>query len=114
MWTGWDVLPTLAAIAGAPHPTGTDGTSMLPALFGQRQKGHDYLYWEFHEGEYAQALRLGRWKAVRKANKATELYDLETDTGEARDLAQSHPDIVRRVEAIMKAAHRESEFWPVR
>ena len=59
-------------------------------------------------------MRLGKWKAVRKANKPIELYDLQTDVSETRDVAAAHSDIVRRIEGIMKAEHRESEFWPVR
>ena len=113
MWAGWDVLPTFAAIAGVKTPAGIDGTSVLPALLGQKLKAHTYLYWEFHEGEYAQAVRWGRWKAVRKAKTAIELYDLETDVSEKNDIAAAHPDVVRRIEEIMKEAHTESEFWPV-
>jgi len=113
LWAGWDVLPTFAAIAGVKPPANIDGTSVLPAMLGQKLKAHTYLYWEFHEGEYAQAVRWGRWKAVRKAKSAIELYDLETDVSEKNDLAAAHPDVVRRIEEIMKEAHTESEFWPV-
>ncbi|HYX42073.1 MAG TPA: hypothetical protein VE821_10270, partial [Pyrinomonadaceae bacterium] len=95
-------------------PRGLDGLSMLPVLFGQRVKAHEYLYWEFHEGAFAQAVRLGRWKGVRKGNKQpVELYDLQTDVGETRNLAAGQPEIVRRIEEIMRAAHTESQFWPV-
>ena len=113
VWAGWDILPTFAALAGVKSQAGIDGISVLPALLGQGIKGHEYLYWEFHEGEYAQAVRLGRWKAVRKAKRATELYDLQTDVAERHDLAAAHPGVVRRVEKIMKTEHTESEFWPV-
>ena len=114
VWAGWDLLPTLATIAGANAPPGSDGISMAPSLFGHRQRGHEYLYWEFHEGEFVQAVRLGNWKAVRRQNRALELYDLQTDVGEQHDVAPAHPPIVKRTEAIMKAEHIESEFWPVR
>ena len=113
VWAGWDILPTFAAIAGAKSPAGIDGISVLPALLGQRIKGHEYLYWEFHEGEFAQAVRLGQWKAVRKVNRATELYDLQTDVAERHDFAAAHPGVIRRMEEIMKTSHTESEFWPV-
>ena len=113
VWAGWDVLPTLAAIAGVKSPAGIDGISMLPALFGKRLKGHPYLYWEFHEGQYAQAVRWGRWKAVRKVGSEIELYDLQTDVSETLDVAPSHPEVVSRIAEIMKQAHTESEFLPV-
>lgn len=114
-WANYDLLPTLDALAGVKSPAGIDGISMLQAVMGRRERGHEYLYWEFHEGEYAQAVRLGRWKAVRKSSdNAVELYDLQTDIGETRDLAASRPKIARRMAAIMRAAHTESEFWPLR
>lgn len=76
-------------------------------------KAHTYLYWEFHEGEYAQAVRWGRWKALRKVKTGIELYDLENDVSEKNEIAAAHPEVVRRIEEIMKEAHTESEFWPV-
>jgi len=113
VWAAWDFMPTAAALAGTRPPPGIDGISMLPALLAHRQKASEYLYWEFHEGGFAQAVLLGRWKAIRPgANKPVELYDLQTDIRETRDLAARHAEILRRVEAIMKAAHTESEFWP--
>jgi arylsulfatase A-like enzyme len=115
VWAGWDFMPTAAALAGAKPPSGIDGISILPALLGQKQKEHEYLYWEFHEGGFAQAVLVGRWKAIRKGvNGHVELYDLQTDIKESRDLAASHAEIVRRVEEIMKSARTESEFWPAR
>ncbi len=113
VWAGWDVLPTLAAVADTSPPTGLDGRSMLPALFGRRQQGHEYLYWEFHEGAFAQAVRWGNWKGVRKGNnQPVELYALATDVGETHNLAASRPEIVRHIEQILRAAHTESQFWP--
>ena len=50
---------------------------------------------------------------MRKVNRAIELYDLQTDVAERYDIAVAHPEILRRVEEILKAAHTESEFWPV-
>jgi hypothetical protein len=43
---------------------------------------HDFLYWEFHEQGGKQAVRQGKWKAIRfnvieNPNAPVELYDLE-------------------------------------
>ncbi|CAE7487032.1 Galns [Symbiodinium pilosum] len=43
-WAFWDVLPTIAEIAGVSIPGGLDGISILPELKGLPQKEHDYLY----------------------------------------------------------------------
>ncbi|HXK59904.1 MAG TPA: arylsulfatase, partial [Acidobacteriota bacterium] len=65
VWAFWDVLPTLAELAGVQAPSGLDGRSIVPALLGKELPQHEFLYWEFHEGRFAQAVRFGDWKAVR-------------------------------------------------
>ncbi|HKC63782.1 MAG TPA: arylsulfatase [Pyrinomonadaceae bacterium] len=121
IWTQLDFMPTFATIAGAKSPAGIDGVSMLPALLGQRPPNHKrppdhlFLYWEFHEGGYAQAVRMGRWKAVRHGvNGVIELYDLQTDPKETNNLAAKQPALIKRIEEIMKREHVESEHWPDR
>jgi arylsulfatase A-like enzyme len=114
----WDVMPTLAELAGAEVPKDIDGISFLPTLLGKnsKQKQHDYLYWEFHERGGKQAVRKGRWKAVRlqvrkNPNAPLELYDLETDPYERRNIASQHPDIVRQMESIMRHARTDSDVF---
>jgi len=58
VWAFWDFMPTAAQMGGVESPQGIDGISMLPALLGQAQKDHDYLYWEFFEGGFRQAVRM--------------------------------------------------------
>ncbi|MBX9582488.1 MAG: arylsulfatase [Gemmataceae bacterium] len=112
----WDFLPTACDIAGVETPPGRDGVSLLPTLTGKgAQKGHEFLYWEFHEGGSAQAVRHGRWKAIRSApGRPLELYDVAADPGEAADVAKDHPDIVRRIEAYLATARTDSKEFPVR
>lgn len=109
-----DILETCAEVAGSEAPPG-DGISFLPTLLGRHaeQKRHDHLYWEFYERGSAQAVRMGDWKAVRKPmiTGEIELYSLRHDPGETHNVAESHPDIVERVDAIMKRGHRPSPFW---
>ena len=113
VWAFWDFLPTACEIAGAKPPSGIDGISMLAELTGCHQRDHEYLYWEFHERGFAQAVRLGKWKAVRNDKaKPIELYDLETDLGETKDIAAQHPDVVARVEQVLKSARTHSDYWP--
>ncbi|MCS6775377.1 MAG: arylsulfatase [Chloroherpetonaceae bacterium] len=109
-----DMLSTFAEVAGLTPPPGTDSISILPTLRGQPgQQQHPYLYWEFHEQKGARAVRMGRWKGVRPQWHApTQLFDLETDIGEQNDLAAQHPDIVAKIEAIMKEARTPSPEWP--
>jgi arylsulfatase A-like enzyme len=109
VWAFWDFLPTAAEIAGAKCPDGLDGISVLPAILGQPWKGHEYLYWEFYEGGFMQAVRMGRWKAVRKGiDGKTELYDIGSDVREMRDVAAQNPEIVNRMEVIFRTARVDS------
>ena len=116
----WDFLPTAAALAGTETPAGLDGISMLPALSGSsgvadtsRDEAARFLYWEFHERGYQQAVRHGKWKAVRKAAGAPlELFDLSRDIGEETDIAADHTDVVARIEDYLKTARSESDHWP--
>jgi uncharacterized sulfatase len=95
----WDFLPTACELAGVELPEEIDGISFLPTLLGEEQTGHDYLFWKFGNKT---ALRKGNWKAVRnKPNQPIELYDLQTDIGEERNVAAEHPEVVAEMEKRM-------------
>lgn len=115
VWAFWDLLPTLAELVGVPAPEGIDGLSMLGALLGDRSvRQHDFLYWEFFERGFEQAVRMGYWKAIKRAGEGTiELYNLQTDIGEQNNVASEHPEVVKQVEAILRLARRDSPEFPV-
>lgn len=110
----WDFLPTLAEIAGVQAPPDIDGISLLPALLGRQQQNHEFLYWEFHERGFEQAVRMGSWKAVRHGlNQPIELYDLKTDINEQRNVATHYPAVVQKIEEILDTARTDSLEFPV-
>lgn len=122
----YDWIPTLMDLIGAAStvPAGIDGVSFAPTLLGHpdRQREHEFLYWEFPAYGGQQAVRMGNWKAVRQnliprkgqnAPQPTfELYDLSTDVSESHDVAAEHPDVVRRIQAIMQREHVPSVEFP--
>jgi arylsulfatase A-like enzyme len=113
VWAHWDVFPTITEVAGVAAPQGLDGRSAASALRGRPQASSDFLYWEFHERGFQQAVRMGKWKAVRlKPEAALELYDLEADGAETRDVAAANPDVIAKIEHYLKGARTASERWP--
>jgi arylsulfatase A len=109
----WDMLPTLADLAGLRSSPDSDGISFLPTLLGRPggQKRHDYLYWEY-QGK--QALRLRQWKAIRTAgDQDWELYSLDDNIGETRNLAPENPGLIKEIAEAMTAARTESDLFPL-
>jgi arylsulfatase A-like enzyme len=111
----WDVLATCADVAGFDVPEDTDGISFLPTLNGEgEQEQHEYLYWEFHEQDGKQAVRKGKWKAIKlnvsnKGPKAPiELYNLEDDIGEGHNIARKHKNVVRELAPLFETARTEN------
>ena len=110
-----DFLATAADFASVSMPSNLDSISMKPTLLGlpSEQADHEYLYWEFYEQKGRQAVRFGRWKAVRQPmlTGPVELYDLENDLSESHDVSSEHPDIVDRAARYMNEAHVPSPNW---
>ena len=115
-WAFWDVLPTFAELAHAPAPSGIDGRSVVPLLrTNNPPPPHDPLYWEFHERGFSQAIRDGDWKAVRLApGQPVELYNLQTDIGEAHNIASDHPAEADRLTRLLDSSRIDSTDFPIR
>ena len=107
-------MATVVDIAGAEYPasyrgnpvTPLQGVSLRPA-FEEDVDSDRYLFWE-HENN--RAIRQGKWKLVCKASRRTdldadlptpydlrELYDLDADRTETRNLAAERPEKVRQL-----------------
>jgi len=112
-WVFYDVMPTVAELAGIEPPKNIDGMSVLPTLLGKTQRPHDHIYWEFYSG-FQQAVIIGDLKGVRHATKGPmELYNLKTDRAERNNLASRYPELVSRMTGIMAKEHTDDPHWPV-
>jgi arylsulfatase A len=116
-WAFADVLPTFAELAGVDLKTvprvETNGESIAGLLKSEPETlAERTLYWEFGKfigdpnsgivGETFQAARRGKWKAVRYGlNSPVELYDLDTDPGETKDLSDIEPEIHQEFVGLM-------------
>lgn len=90
-----DLLPTLCDYAGIPAPGGLLGKSMMPWLRGEKpSRWHDYVFSEW-QTEWGYTISPGRMVRTRRykytkyiEGGGEELYDLEKDPGEKRNLAR--------------------------
>ncbi|WKN42791.1 arylsulfatase [Tunicatimonas pelagia] len=108
----YDVLPTLAEVAGVDELPATDGVSFLPVLLSQdNQPKHDFLYWEFPQYGGQVAVRMDEWKFIQRElnseEPTLELYNLSEDLAETNNVADSHPDVVQKAQSIINQAHTE-------
>ena len=99
-----DLLPTILDLAGISYPEEIDdrritplpGITLLPALSGEEQTGHELLFWEH---QFNRAVRQGDWKLVSPYKiletegiyNEWELYDLSSDPVEQVNLAKEYP-----------------------
>ena len=112
----WDILPTFCEIATTNVTANTDGISFVSALQGAsiHQKKHNYLYWEFNEKKGpVQAIRKGKWKAVKRYKKDIELYDLLVDEGEKNNCALGNPNTIKELKELLTIARTEHPEFPL-
>ena len=98
-----DIMATILDITGADYPSKFDGNDILPCegeslqpSFAADNPVRGPLFWE-HEGNAA--VRIGKWKLVRKYPGPWELFDMEADRTEMSDLAAQNPERVRDMAA---------------
>lgn len=112
--TACDLLPTFAELASAPLPAAVDGGSLVPVLRDPNGKGRvvrpteellfHFPHYDLGNGGPATALLLGTHKLIRSYETgAIRLFELESDPGEARDLATREPALTRDLLARMDA-----------
>jgi len=105
-----DFMPTFAALAGYEVPTDRriDGVDQTDLLLGRSKAGNRDSFF------YVNAMRKGKWKYLkadhciygyardRKRAQVEELYDLEADIGETRNLAAQYPEKVAELKALLQ------------
>ena len=109
-------MATVCEIAGTEIPRTNDSISIIPTLKNtpDNQVSHKYLYWEFYERTFRQAVIMKEWKLIRSGmdNQRLELYDLSKDIHEDENLVEVHPGIVQRMLSYMEEAHEPHPNWP--
>jgi arylsulfatase B len=110
-----DIFPTATRAAGLELARNLDGVDLTPALSGDSADDiHAGLYWRV--GEQA-AYRAGDWKLFCRYHEAGtpqwELFNLQDDPGEARNVAAEHAELVDRLERDWRALNNKMipPFW---
>jgi arylsulfatase A-like enzyme len=108
-----DYFPTLVEIANQPLESGgtTDGVSFVPLLRGESIDERP-LYWHYpHYGNQGGmpggAVRDGRWKFIEWYEGTTELYDLDADPSETKNVAEENTVIVAELQQQLKRWREE-------
>jgi arylsulfatase A-like enzyme len=113
-----DIMATCVELAGTTYPQNyrgnkikpMEGISLVPALSGKPLVRKEPLFFE-HESN--RAVREGKWKLVAKENQPWELYDIENDRTEMRDLAAENPDRVKQMAARWDAWAARANVLPL-
>jgi arylsulfatase A len=118
-----DWLPTIADLIDQTSsvPQGLDGISVAPTLLGKPQEEREFMYREFSGYGGQQAVWMGPWKGVRqnllRKNNMNpleiELYNLDKDANESKNVAAAHPQVVEQIRQLMKNQHTASEWYPI-
>ena len=108
----YDLMATFRELADAKAVI-SDGLSLWPEFKRKKSTPHPFLYFELYEYGGQQAVRMKNWKAVKRNMRADktapwELYDLMTDSAEKNNIANQHPEVIKKIEEIVNREHRHS------
>ena len=96
-----DIAATLLDAAGIHLPADQlDGSSLAPLLRGDDWQPAEALYWRVGKKK---AIRAGRWKMIRDGDAAWQLFNLDDDLGETRDLSSSKVETIRQMERLWES-----------
>ncbi len=119
-----DIMPTIAKLAGAKIPEGLDidGVDIMPMATGEvKESPHDYFYYygyttlfAIRDKQYklvfprkAAPSHMGWWSKHIDEVKEIELYDLDNDISETKNVASEHPEVVERLMKQAEIAREE-------
>lgn len=108
-----DWIPTLLELAGKPSPKNIDGISFAKGLLGEKMPQRK-LFWHFPHytnqgGRPSGAMRDDQWLLIELYdNNTTELYNIEKDIHQTCNIAENHPEIVRKMKHELDLWRKEN------
>jgi len=124
MATQMDLVPTLARMAGAALPRPVDGKDITDLMTGKPGAKTPHESFFYYVGNRLHAVRSGQWKLkepttisedyagyLKLENPVTpiprELFDLENDPAEQKNVLKDHPDVAKRLQAMIESARED-------
>jgi arylsulfatase len=121
-----DLAPTILEVAGVEYKGDTyngkavnpiTGTSMLDTLKGESDKVHPEAETIGYELAGSSAMFKGKYKMVMnlppKGTGKWELYDIETDPGEMKNLVEEMPELAAELKSAYEKYEKENGVVPV-
>ncbi|MHB8899204.1 MAG: sulfatase family protein [Thermoguttaceae bacterium] len=108
-----DLMATAAEIVGSkiPDNAGEDSVSLLPELLGTTTSGtREATVHQSSAGDLA--IRQGPWKLIFKKDGGRELYNLEADLSETKDVLAANAEVVAKLTALMQRYIAEGRSTP--
>ncbi len=124
-----DVLPTIAEVAGAKLPERKiDGSSLWPILSGKPGANSPHEAYYYYWNRELQAVRSGKWKLHFPHSYRTlkdkggqagmpadyvekkcglELYNLDEDIAESKNVAEANPDVIARLQVLADSMRQQ-------
>ena len=113
-------MPTFATLCGfeSPDDRRVDGIDQTNLLLGKLDTGREHFYYR------NAGVRQGKWKYLKPdaffhgyareddRKKVDELYDLDADLGETKNLAEKYPEKVAELKALMKEIEGDDQLKP--
>lgn len=123
--TTMDLLPTLLDVLGVQDPVSRDGRSLLPLVRGEGQGAPVFIESNYGGGPLLRAVVDGKWKLIHDRRRhSRQLYDLERDPGERRNLLEGEPEVAARLWRLLQdkwergynsaILDRKKSVWPTR
>jgi choline-sulfatase len=94
-----DLNPTICELSGLPAQEDIDARSLASCLSGTTSEHREHIHTAM---PFYQCVRTRKYKLIDNVNDIVELYDIESDPHELHNIAESKPETVQELKALLK------------